>query len=602
MEEGRHLQPAFALCDRDWSLVWASPRFLELFPSAAPGRPLSALPWHGLGEALRPRETPSPSGEAGIFSDPAGTFAHVGGMPQGSPAAAPVPRFLSPDAPDAGAEIRPSPAGRFLALRWATLPSSSGSPLRLLDVLDLPAPLFGLEHEHGDLHSSLLELLIDSIHDGIWIIDGNGIILRVNKAMQRIADIRAEEVVGKHVQAAMELKKFTACVSLHALEARRTVTMFDDYANGHHCLNTSTPIFDEHGNVVRVIAIIRDLTELEDMSMRLEAQNNANSFTPYAPGPMDPVRGVIGRSQAAWRLNEAITMAARTDAPILLLGETGTGKTMMAKTIHLASARKDTRFVSLNCGAIPASLVESELFGYDAGAFTGALRKGKKGVFEMADRGTLFLDEIGELPLSAQATLLNVLDGEPFRRVGGTSSIHVDVRIIAATNRSLTAMVREGTFRKDLFYRLRVIAIEIPPLRERREDIPVFFEYFMKTMGGQEPPVLSASLREALSSYKWPGNVREVRSVTRFLLALGKRRLLPSDLPSYLLAELPKKTKVPSSLKDALENLERDLVARALRETGSTYKAARMLKVSQSTIVRKARRYRLGDAAFIEHS
>ena len=569
MDAERLLQPAFALCDMAWDLLWASEGFLSRLPSARPGQPLEAA-------------------FAAADAD--------GG--DGMPRREAVPDFLTPGAPDTGVRTRENPiTGSVGVLRWATVRPKGGAPCRVVDLLDLPSVL--LQDSPCDLETSMLELLLDSIHDGIWIIDGRGIVLRVNKAMQRIADIKPEEVVGRHVREAMALKRFTSCVTLHALDARATITMFDDYANGHHCLNTSTPIFDEDGNVVRVIAIIRDLTELEDMSMRLEAQAHAN--TRYSPEAVDTAGGIIGRSAAARRLGEAITMASRTDAPILLLGETGTGKTMAAKSIHLASARKDRSFVSINCGAIPASLLESELFGYEAGAFTGALRKGKKGVFEMADHGTLLLDEVGELPMEAQATLLNVLDGEPFRRVGGTTSIHADVRIIAATNRSLTDMVAEGTFRKDLFYRLRVIAIEIPPLRERREDIPAFLDYFMETMGGNQPPALSSSLRDALYSYRWPGNVRELRSVTRFLLALGKRRLLPSDLPAYLLAELPKRSRGPGSLKEAVETLEREMIAAALRETGSTYKAARVLRVSQSTIVRKAQRYRIRDGALIEH-
>lgn len=553
------LQPAFAVCRvEDFSLILASPYFYKIFPGAEQGKPLSE-----------------------IF-----------------PFVSEYVESLSDGMPNIGMHIFPMQDNTIVLLRWMIIQLQNLIPFYLIDVLRLPNEIFDKTSE--DFDNSTMELLLDSIHDGIWVIDGEGITLRINKAMQRIADIKPEEVVGKHIADAMELKKFSVCVTLHARDAKRPVTMFDDYANGKHCLNTSTPIFDEKGNVVRVIAIIRDLTELEDMSLRLEAMRNTVSYMPYGHA-VDLDMGVLGMSPASVRLREAIGVAARTDAPVLLLGETGTGKTMSAKGIHRTSARSERNFISLNCGAIPSQLLESELFGYDSGAFTGALKNGKPGVFEMADKGTLFLDEIAELPLSAQVTLLHVLDGEPFRRVGGTTNIQADVRIIAATNKSLEKMVEEGTFRQDLFYRLRVIAIELPSLRERREDIPELLNYFLDSMaGGKEKPHLSTALRDALCAYHWPGNIREIRSVTRFLLALGKKKLTLGDLPPYLLSELPKTPAVTSCLREAVEALERDMISRALRETNSTYKAAKLLKVSQSTIVRKAQRYHLHEM-LIQH-
>ena len=550
-----NLQPACAVCNcTNWALTQATDRFRELFPEATPGSPL--LP------VLERKGLVAPGQLSSVE--------------------------------DTGSLVCPVQDKTLTFLRWMTVRLEFLVPFRILDVLQLPLDMF---EERELLYSSLTNIL-DSIHDGIWMIDSRGITIAVNKAMQRIAGITARDVVGISVLEAARLKKFSSCVTLRALEEKRTVTMFDDYANGRHCLNTATPVFDDQGNVVRVIAIIRDLSELESMNDTLEGMA-ASTRPAYNETEMLQL-GILGGSSASQQLRASLMMAAQTDAPVLLQGETGTGKTMSAKAIHNLSQRKDMNFVSLNCASIPLSLLESELFGYESGAFTGASRKGRKSVFELADKGTLFLDEIAELPLSAQATLLHVLDGDPFRRVGGTTDITTNVRILAATNKDLEKMVEEGTFRKDLFFRLRVIAIDIPAVRERPEDIPGLIEYFLTSMGkGQTVPHLNSSLRSSLRAYTWPGNIREIRSVARYFLALGKKRLTTDDLPPYIRSVLPRGATARrvsrQSLQEQVEALEKDLISRALRETGSTYKAARLLKVSQSTIVRKAHRYHLGE-------
>ncbi|OUO52691.1 hypothetical protein B5F76_07135 [Desulfovibrio sp. An276] len=550
-----NLQPACAVCNcTNWALTQATDRFRELFPEATPGSPL--LP------VLERKGLVAPGQLSSVE--------------------------------DTGSLVCPVQDKTLTFLRWMTVRLEFLVPFRILDVLQLPLDMF---EERELLYSSLTNIL-DSIHDGIWMIDSRGITIAVNKAMQRIAGITARDVVGISVLEAAKLKKFSSCVTLRALEEKRTVTMFDDYANGRHCLNTATPVFDDQGNVVRVIAIIRDLSELESMNDTLEGMA-ASTRPAYNETEMLQL-GILGGSSASQQLRASLMMAAQTDAPVLLQGETGTGKTMSAKAIHNLSQRKDMNFVSLNCASIPLSLLESELFGYESGAFTGASRKGRKSVFELADKGTLFLDEIAELPLSAQATLLHVLDGDPFRRVGGTTDITTNVRILAATNKDLEKMVEGGSFRKDLFFRLRVIAIDIPAVRERPEDIPGLIEYFLTSMGkGQTVPHLNSSLRSSLRAYTWPGNIREIRSVARYFLALGKKRLTTDDLPPYIRSVLPRGATARrvsrQSLQEQVEALEKDLISRALRETGSTYKAARLLKVSQSTIVRKAHRYHLGE-------
>ena len=447
-----------------------------------------------------------------------------------------------------------------------------------------------------------LTVLLDSIHDGIWVIDADGITLRVNKAMERIAGLRAEEVIGKHVTEPMHKGRFETCVTLRALIEKRSVTMFDDYANGKRCLNTSTPIFDEKGNVWRVIASIRDMTELETLQRKLtdlEMETLAyKARLENLETEMDA--GFVGHSAPMRRLRKEASKAARTEAITLILGETGTGKTLTAKAVHEMSRRSAQPFIAVNCGAIPMSLMESELFGYEKGALPGAAKSGKPGMFELAHKGTLLLDEIGELPLPMQAKLLQVLDGHPFHRVGGTKPIVVDVRVIAATNKPLAKMVEAGQFREDLFYRLRVLTLEIPPLRERPDDIPVLAMHFLQEtikkndlQKNLDPQVLNCFL-----AYRWPGNVRELRALVQSLATMSEEETITmQDLPEYMRAQSVQpqgSVSFRQPMREAVAELERNMIMAALAETGSTYKAAERLKVSQSTIVRKAQRYKIG--------
>ena len=280
------------------------------------------------------------------------------------------------------------------------------------------------------------------------------------------------------------------------------------------------------------------------------------------------------------------------------MGETGTGKSLAASYIHEHSIRKDKPFISINCAAIAESLIDSELFGYEKGAFTGADQAGKKGYFELADKGTLLLDEIGELPLNIQAKLLHVLDNYGFHRVGGNASINVDVRIIAATNRPLEELVEKGEFRADLFYRLHVLTVKIPPLRQRQEDIPQLAESFLsdtckrlKTVKSFAPKALLA-----LSAHTWPGNVRELRGAVEYLAAMTEGNIIRvADLYPYVLSEKQVENSNTSitvndkTLEEAVFELEYSMIKEALVQEGSTYKAAKKLGISQSTVVRKAK-------------
>jgi transcriptional regulator with PAS, ATPase and Fis domain len=289
---------------------------------------------------------------------------------------------------------------------------------------------------------------------------------------------------------------------------------------------------------------------------------------------------------------------AKVDTTVLLLGETGVGKEEIAKFIHRNSLRKDRPFVKINCGAIPANLIESELFGYEKGAFTGALQQGKLGMFEVAEGGTLLLDEIGELPLKMQVKLLRALQEQEITRVGGTKSIKIDVRILAATNRNLEKMVREKIFREDLYYRLNVVPVNIPPLREREKDILplayLFLEQFNKKYGLKKR--FSFSTNACFLDYSWPGNIRELKNIVERVVVTSKENeILIEDLPEGICKNKIEKIGERDSdiipLKDALGKIEKELIEKAYEKFGSVRSAAKALGIDASTFVRKRQKY-----------
>jgi len=278
------------------------------------------------------------------------------------------------------------------------------------------------------------------------------------------------------------------------------------------------------------------------------------------------LHGIIGRSKAVKQLIELIEKVAKTDSTVLLLGESGTGKSLIARTIHYESPRKDKPFVTVNCAAIPSELLEAELFGYEKGAFTGAY-SAKKGKFELASGGTIFLDEIGDMPLPLQAKLLRVIQDREIERLGGEKTIKVDVRIIAATNRDLKKLVEEGKFREDLYYRLNVIPIHVPPLRERREDIPILIEHFLNEFNKKYSKNVRFT-REALQillEYDYPGNVRELSNIIERIVILNDGRVTPKELPPHL---TEKRAKSKGDLPKFIEETEKKKIIEALEKTG----------------------------------
>jgi DNA-binding NtrC family response regulator len=305
---------------------------------------------------------------------------------------------------------------------------------------------------------------------------------------------------------------------------------------------------------------------------------------------------IVGRSDALQRVLEQVATVAPTDATVLLHGETGTGKELIARAIHNLNARRDRSFVRINCAAIPSGLLESELFGHEKGAFTGALMQ-RKGRFELADQGSLFLDEIGDISLELQPKLLRAVQEQEFERLGSAKTIHVDVRIIAATHRDLRAMIREGKFREDLFYRLNVFPIEIPPLRERREDIPPLANYFVSKLSrqmGKKIKSISPQAMEVLANASWPGNVRELQNIVERAIILSRGEVLGSaDF------ELPNLTTATAPVSDAAERQQIEDALRASRGRISGMDgAAQALGVAPSTLESRIQRLGIDKLAF----
>lgn len=448
-----------------------------------------------------------------------------------------------------------------------------------------------------------LENVIESSADGIYITDGRGVTTRVNSAYERITGIKREEVLGRHMRDLEEKGLISQSGTLMVLEKKRPVTILQQIRNSKTVMITSTPYFNEDGEISMVITNVRDMTKLKALEQELE---KSRALTERYQRQIKEMKlqqlqsdDVVIQSPAMLKVYETALRAAKFDSTVLLLGESGVGKEVVARLIHQNSNRSEGPYIKVNCGAIPENLLESELFGYEGGAFTGSRKEGKCGLFELADGGTLLLDEIGELPLELQVKLLRVLQDKEFKPVGGTSYKKVDVRVIAATNKDLEREMQSGSFRRDLYYRLNVIPISIPPLRERPEDILALIEHFLKRLNtryGVSKKISSRAMK-LLYNYHWPGNVRELENLIEHLFIMCDQAVIDADhLPDYLkehrqqsaFEEIAVNGIVP--LKEAKRIVEEKLIDMALKQAGSVRAAAKLLGVDHSTLVKKRRR------------
>jgi two-component system response regulator AtoC len=440
----------------------------------------------------------------------------------------------------------------------------------------------------GWQRTSVLESVFDQLSDALILYDPEFRITGVNRSAEKLFGMSSEEMLGRHCQ---EIFKCTLCepgcgvlVGLNAAPTAPNCTVRLHTENGMERLVVmrTNQMFDDEGQLTGVVATIKDITEEAAPQKREVIGDSA---------PMREVMNFVRRVAAS----EATT--------ILLEGENGTGKDLIAKTLHYQSVRQAEPFIAINCAAIPETLLESELFGYEKGAFTDA-RSQKRGIFELADRGTLFLDEIGEIPLMLQAKLLRVLEEQTFRRLGGLKDIKLDLRVIAATNKNLREAVKEGAFRQDLYFRLNVIQILIPSLRERPEDIlPLtrfFIEHYNRKFKRSIEGISESSAR-LLMTHDWPGNVRELRNAIERAMILEESALItPPSLPIAISRPDPLAAAATMPAMEiptdglSLEDNERSLLAKALEKTsGNQTQAARLLRITRDTLRYKMKKFNL---------
>lgn len=438
--------------------------------------------------------------------------------------------------------------------------------------------------------------IVDTIRDGIMVVDTNGSILSVNRALETITDYTHDELIGQKCSIlncsifnlAREKCGDHWCLLFKtgAMNMRRCTIMRKD-GTYVPVLKNASQLHDSKGRVIGAVETITDITEIVEKDKQIAAiRRHLRSE--------DAFQGLIGASAAMQQVYCLIENAAQSDAPVIILGESGTGKELAARAIHQLGERKKRAYVKVNCGALTESLLESELFGHVKGAYTGAY-KNRAGRFEMAQGGDIFLDEIGDLPLSTQVKLLRVLEEKVIERVGDSKPIPVDVRVISATNKKLADLVKTGAFRKDLYFRINVIPIHMPPLRERVEDIPLLAESFFRKLrikSDKSIDGISNLALEVLMKYQWPGNVRELKSAFEYAFVTCQERLIsPHHLPPDILNEEKSIQDMKAEVPTKQEIRKRQLVDALARAKGNQSIAADILGVSRVTIWNRMKRF-----------
>jgi transcriptional regulator with PAS, ATPase and Fis domain len=446
--------------------------------------------------------------------------------------------------------------------------------------------------------SKALNNIIKSMKEGVSVINSDGVVIFWDEVMEKMYDIKSSEIVGKSMY-----EFFGNAISLKALKTKEPVSdVFQSPRKDVDSLVCASPIFID-GELLGAVCTELDVTEVTKLSNELEKANNTLKFLENEMKKIsnNSFSNILGKSQGLKRSIEIAQQVSKTGSSIFIYGESGTGKEVFARAIHDYSERGGL-FIAVNCSAIPNELFESEFFGYEPGSFTGANKKGKMGIFELASEGTVFLDEVADLPLHMQAKLLRVLQEKEVRRIGGEKSIPINVRIISATNKDLQELVNNEQFREDLYYRLNVVEIDLPPLRERKEDIGILIHNFLKEICKQNnKPILKIDNKvlDILENYKWKGNIRELRNTIEHLVVLCTKDIITKEIiPSYILKSIKgvsSKQEYPLDLNKAIEQLETDRIKKALEiSQGNKAKASKLLNIPRSTLYYKMELYKIG--------
>ena len=444
-----------------------------------------------------------------------------------------------------------------------------------------------------------LESVMNLSGEMVTITDAGGTVLRVNNTCERILGVKESDLIGKSTMVLQENGVINSSSTQQVLEKKQKITHYQTTKSGRRLLVEGHPIFDDDGTLYKVINISRDITEISNLQKKLEETKKILDYYQKELSSLQKQeQELVFKSKAMEKVYELVCRVADVDATIFLHGETGVGKEVWARTIHQLSNRKNQPFIKVNCGAIPESIIESELFGYAKGAFTGANKEGKKGLALAANKGTLFLDEVGELPLNIQAKFLHLLQDKQFTPIGGTVPVDVDIRFIAATNRNLEEMVKNGLFREDLYYRLIVIPIHIPPLSERKEDIPFLINYFTRLFNQRYKlfKIFDQEVIQHFIDFEWKGNVRELQNtIERLIVTTPSTNITVKNLPEHFLRPISvsgkKEYLKDLNLKEEVERFEKQILIHALKSSTTMKEASIKLGVDASTITRKVKKY-----------
>ncbi len=442
-----------------------------------------------------------------------------------------------------------------------------------------------------------MDVILNSIHDDILITNGEGLITKVYPSFEIMYNVKKENVEGKSIYELEKEGVFNPSITALVLKQKQQITRMQQNNEGRKIIVTAVPIKGQDEKIIKVISFSRDITEFLNLKEQYDLLDE--KVKKYS-AEIENLRinqikfpGLVVNSKIMEDVMSTVDKVSGFDANIVLEGESGVGKTMFAKLIHSKSLRSQGPFIEINCGSIPANLMESELFGYEKGAFTGANVNGKIGLIQLADKGTLFFDEIGELPLDLQTKLLKVIQDKKIIRIGGTKVINVDFRLITATNKNLKDLVAEQLFREDLYYRLNVIYIKIPSLRDRKDDIFNLAIYFLNYFNNKYHLEKSFSTEaiDCFMNYKWPGNIRELENlIERMVLTSEDNRIVLTDFPesfrhiNYLSNRF-------TTLDEAIEQFEKHLVTEAYKKHKTTVGVAKELGISQPTAVRKIKKH-----------